>query len=112
MELRMSSRSWVTSSLASRPLGLERADAALADVVRGEPQPVVAAVAAEFQQLAAGRLRGAVLRAGPARPAREAGPDGVAALVRERFRHVRGDSPEALLAGGRFFSARSAARRC
>ena len=67
-------------------LGFQGPDAALADIIRGpdagvlgEQQHVAAAVAAEFQQLAAGLLLRAVLRAGDAghagqaRPGRRAG---------------------------------------
>ena len=88
-------------------LGLEGADAALADVIRGpdagvlgEQEHVAAAVAAEFQQLAAGPLFRAVLRPGDAGHAREAGQDRVPELVLQRFPHAGGDGLQALLAGG------------
>jgi hypothetical protein len=88
-------------------LGLEGADAALADVIRGpdagvlgEQEHVAAAVAAEFQQLAAGPLFRAVLRPGDAGHAREAGQDRVPELVLQRFPHAGGDGLQALLACG------------
>jgi hypothetical protein len=101
----------VTSSLVRRPETFcwvfRGPDAALADViggpdarVRGEPEYVVAAVAAEFQQFAAGPLLGGVLRAGHARHARQAREDGVPELVRQWFHDVYGDGGQALLAGG------------
>ena len=66
----------------------------------GEPEHVAAAVAAEFEQLAAGPLLRAVLRAGDAGHAGQAGEDGVPELVLQRFAHVGGDGGQALLAGG------------
>jgi hypothetical protein len=79
-------------------LGLERPDAAIADVVRGpdagvlgEHQHVAAAVAAEFQQLAAGLLLRAVLRPGDAGHAGQAREDGVPELVFQRLPDVGGD---------------------
>ena len=88
-------------------LGFQGAHAALADVIRGphagvlgEQQNVAAAVAAEFQQLAAGFLLRAVLRAGDAGNAGQPGQDGVPELVLQRFPHAGGDGVQALLAGG------------
>src|SRR6202044_857063 len=83
------------------------ADAALRDVVRGpdagvlgEQQDVAAAVAAEFEQLAAWLLLRAVLRAGDARHAGQPGEDGVPGLMRQRVAHGGGDEGKSLLAGG------------
>jgi integrase len=64
-------------------LGFQRADAALREVagrpdpgVRGEAEHVILAVAAEFEQLAAGFLLHGGLRAGDARDAGQPGEDG------------------------------------
>src|SRR5579859_2863650 len=72
-------------------LGLDRADAALADVVGGpdpgvvaEPQDVLLAVAAEFQQIPAGVPGGGVLWPGDAGHAGAAGQDSVAELADQR----------------------------
>jgi hypothetical protein len=64
-----------------------RADARLG----GEPQHVVTAVAAEFQQLAATLLLRAVLRARDAGNAGQAGEDRVPELVLPRLQHVTGN---------------------
>ena len=88
-------------------LCFQRPDSSFADVVRGpdagvlgEQEHVAAAVAAEFEQLAAGFLLRAVLRAGDAGHAGEAGQDGVPELVLQRFPHAGGDGVQVLLARG------------
>src|SRR5208283_3552377 len=80
---------------------------ALADIVRGpdagvfgEQQHVAAAVATEFEQLAAWLLLRAVLRAGDAGHAGQARQDGVPELVLQRFPDAGGDGVQALLACG------------
>ena len=80
-------------------LGLERADAALADVarrpdarVRREPQDVAAALFAGFERLAAGFLVRAVLRARDAGHPRKPGEDSVPEFVFQRLGRVLGDS--------------------
>ena len=101
----------MTSSLARRPeifcCVFRGRTPRSADIVRGpdagvlgEQQHVAAAVAAEFEQLAAGLLLRAVLRAGDAGHAGQAGQDGVPELVLQRFPHAGGDGVQALLAGG------------
>ena len=59
-----------------------------------------AAVAAEFEQLAAGLLFRGVPRARDAGNARQPGQDGVPELVLQRLEHVSGDGGETLLNGG------------
>src|SRR5712691_1187625 len=88
-------------------LGFQRADAALRDIVRrphagvlGEQQHVTAAAVAEFEQLAAGLLLRAVLRAGHAGHAGQPGEDRVPELVLQRAADAGGDGLQALLAGG------------
>jgi hypothetical protein len=79
-------------------LGLDGPYGALADVVGGpdsgvvaEPQDVVLAAAAEFQQVPAGLLGGGVPGAGNAGHVTEPGEDGVAELADQRIPDVRGD---------------------
>jgi hypothetical protein len=103
----MSSRSWVTSSLVRRPeivcwVFRGRTPRSLmllvgqALVARGKAQHVVAAVAAEFEQLATGLLLHRGLRPGHARHAREAGEDRVPELMLQRFQRVSGDDGKSL----------------
>jgi hypothetical protein len=84
-------------------LGLQGAHSALADVIRGpdagvsgELQHGVLAVAAEFQQLAAGVLGGGVLRPGDTGDLRQADGDGAAELQGQR---IRGGGRDRGLAG-------------
>ncbi len=88
-------------------LGFDRAHAAFGDVVRGpdpgvagEPQDVVLAAGAEFQQVTAGVLGGGVLRPGDAGHVGEPGEDGMAELVDQRVTDVRGDLGLAGITGG------------
>ena len=88
-------------------LGFEGADAALADVVRGpdagaggEAEHVVAAVAAEFEHLAAGLLPHAVPRSGDAGDGGEAYADGAAELELQGLALFGGDGGQPVLAGG------------
>jgi hypothetical protein len=94
----MSRRSWgyVVAGQAAGDLllGLERADAALREVVswpdpgiRGEAEHVVVAVAAEFEQFTAGFLLHGGLRPGDAADAGQSGEDGVAELACQRGEH-------------------------
>jgi hypothetical protein len=88
-------------------LGLQRPDAALADVVgrpdRGvasEPEHVVLPVAAELEQVSAGVLGGGVLRPGDAGHVGKAGQDRVPELGDQRAGDARRDLGLAALAGG------------
>src|SRR5205085_6533774 len=88
-------------------LCFQGADAALAEIVRGpdagvlgEQQDVAAAVAAEFQQLAAWFLLRAVLRAGIAGHAGQPGEDRVPELMRQRIPDGGGNEGKPLLTGG------------
>jgi len=88
-------------------LGFQGPDAALADVVRGpdagvggEAQHVVAAVAAEFEQLAAEFLLRAVLRPGDTGNAGQSGEDGVPELAGQWLQGIGGDCGKSLPEGG------------
>src|SRR6266705_2735993 len=115
----MSSRSWVASSLVSRPdifcwVFSGRTPRSLMFVggpdlgVVAEPEHVVLPVAAELQQVTAGVLGGGVPRPGDAGlsglpripgPAGQPGQDGVAELAGQRAADVFGDLGLAGVAG-------------
>jgi hypothetical protein len=101
----------VTSSLVRRPeiflLGLERADAAPAEIVSrpdrgvaGEAEHVGLPVTAELEHLAAGLLLHGVPRPGDAGHAGEAEGDSAAELQFQGLADLAGNSGESLLAGG------------